>query len=279
MDDFGKEVDAAKAIVIGHGAEDRIRDLAHAALEGHSLREPAVRFLEADKVQNAFADIPRNFVGFHERRHFVITVVFHDGDDLVHVDTDKLFTRAVACTIDGERLCVRRQFREGAVMHADAAVSKAGVQFQDNLRGHLEVGHGIAARCREADAAVGQDRADFDDSDRRRRDGTGAYEVAHLAEVGVDVVDTPVVDSLAEARIALVWHAEFKRTGAGKGAVTAIAGRSTRKERHLEELPFRMQLFCTGGKRCRDRLRVTRQGKTRNAENITILNHCGGIGR
>ena len=57
LDDFGKQVYLTEAVVARHGAKHRVRDLAHTALESHPLREPAMRFLEADKIEDAFADV------------------------------------------------------------------------------------------------------------------------------------------------------------------------------------------------------------------------------
>ena len=234
-----------------------------------------MRFLEADKIEDAFADVLRNFVGLHERSHLVETVVFDNGDDFGYVDMNAIFTGAVTGRIDRERFRMGREFRQGVVVHADAAVAQAGIQLQNNLRGHFEIADGVAARRRKVDAAIGQNCAHLDDGDSRRRDGARAHEVAHLAEMRIDVIDAPVVNSLAQTRIALVGHAELHRLGSGQGAVATVASRGSRKKRNLEILPFGMQAFGTGGNRRRNRLRVPGQRKAGNTQNITIVNHLG----
>ena len=275
LDDFGKQVYLAETIVVGHGTEHRVRNLAYATLEGHALREPAVGFLEADKVQDALADIPRDIVGFYKRGHLVVAVVFHDGNYFICINADRIFADAVTGRIDGQGFRMRRQFGQGAIVHADAAVAQARIQFQNNFLRHLQVRDRVAARCRKADTAVGHNRADFDNGDSRRRHGAGTHEIAHLAEVGVEVVDAAVVDSLAQARIALVRHTELHRLRARKGAIAAIACRGAREKGHLELFARLMEALRPLRNRERNSLRVTRQRKAGNSENITVLNHFG----
>ena len=174
---------------------------------------------------------------------------------------------------------MRGQFREGVVVDSHAAVAQAGVEFQNNLRRHVEVADRVPAGSRKAHAAIGQYGAHLDNRYRRGRHRTRAHEVAHLPQVGIDIADATVVDSLAEARVALVGHAHLHRTRAGERSVAAVAGRGARIERHLERRASSVQLFGAGGNRERNRLRVTREREARNAKNITILNHCRGIFR
>ena len=63
----------------------------------------------------------------------------------------------------------------------------------------------------------------------------------------IDVADAPVVYSLAEARVALVRHAELESARACESAIAAVAGRSARIKRHLELLARGMQFFGAGG--------------------------------
>ena len=279
LDDFGKQVDAPEAVVVGHRAKHRIGNLPDSALVGHSLREPAVRFLEPDKVEDAFADILRNLVGFHEGSHLVKGVVLDNRNYLVRINLDKIVAHAVACGIDRQGLRVRREFGQGVIVHADTAVTQTGVQFQDDFRRHVQVAYRIAARGGKAYAAIRQDGAHLDHGDSGRRDCARAHKVTHLAEVGVDIADAAVVDSLAQARVALVGHAELERTCAGQGPVAAVAGRGSRIERHLELFAGRMQLLGAGRERKRDRLGVAGQCKARNPEDIAIVNHRRGIFR
>ena len=279
LDDFGKQVDAPETLVVCHRAENRICDLAHAALVRHPLREVPVRFLVADKVEDAFADIARNVIGFDKRGYLIVAVILDDRDDLARIDLHELIACAITRTVYRKRPCMRGQFRKGVIVNTHAAVAQAGIEFQNNLLRHVEVADRVPARSRKAHAAIGQYRTHLDNRYRRGRHCTRAHEVAHLPEVGVDIADAPVVYSLAEARVALVGHAEFHCTRAGQCTIAAVAGRGARIERHLELFAGGVQLFGAGGNRERNRLRVTREREARNAKNITILNHCCGIFR
>ena len=197
LDDFGEQVDAPETIVVRHRAQDGIRDLPDSALVGHPLREPAVRFFEADEVEDAFADIAGNVIGFDKRGHFVIGVVLDDCDYLVHINLDKFTSHAVACGIDRQGFRMRGQFREGVVVHADATLAQSGIELQDDFRRHVKVADRIAPRGRKAHAAVGQYRAHLNHGDSGRRDCARAHKITHLAEVRVDIADAPVVDALA----------------------------------------------------------------------------------
>ena len=174
---------------------------------------------------------------------------------------------------------MRREFRECRVVDSHKGISETRIQFQDNLRRHLQVSHRVSARGRKAHATVAKNRRNFDDGDRRRRHRTGTHQVTHLAEVRVDVLDFTCVNRLAKTRIALVGHSEAHRTGTRKSAIAAISSRRARKKRHLERLTFGMQLFGTRGQSRGDLLGVTRQGKSRNSEHIAIVDHRRGIDR
>ena len=279
LNNFGIKVNLTKAFVICHGAKYRICHLAHTTLVSKSLRESAMRFFKADKVQNAFADILRDLIGFYKRGHFIISIVFDNCNNLVRINVHKVVTDAVSCAVNRKRSCMRREFRESIVMHADAAIAQARVQFQNNLRRHFQITNGITARSRKANATVRHNRRNFDNRNSRRRDGPGTHKVAHLAQVSVNVMNASVIYRLAQARIGLVRHAERQCLRAGKRTVTAIARRGTRKKCHLEFLSCIMKSFCTRSYRKGNRLGVSCQSKSGNPENIAILNHfsrfCG----
>lgn len=238
-----------------------------------------MRFLEPDKIQDAFTDIAGNVIGFDKRSYLVVGIVLDDCDYLVHIDLDKFASHAVTCGIDRQGFRMRGQFRQGVVVKADAAVAQAGIEFQDDFRRHVEVAYRIAARGRKAHAAVGENCAHFYHGDSGRRDCARAHKVTHLAKVRVDIADAPVVDALAQARVALVGHAQTHRTCAGERPVAAVSGRCARIERHLERHAGSVQFFGMGSEREGNRLRITRERKARNSENIAILNHRRGIFR
>ena len=238
-----------------------------------------MRFLEPDKIEDALADIAGNVVGFYKRGYLVVRVVLDNCNYFIRINLDKFIPHAVTCGIDRQGLCMRGQFRQGVVVNADAAVAQAGIEFQDDFRRHVEVADRIAARGRKAHAAIGEYRTHFYHGDSGRRDCARAHKVTHLAEVRVDIADAPVIDSLAEARVALVGHAQFHRSRTCKCSIAAVTGRGSRIERYLKRLAGIVQFFGAGGYRERNCLRVACKREARNTKNISILNHCRGIFR
>ena len=170
-----------------------------------------MRLFKADKVQNTFADIFRYFVRFDKGRHLVKTVLFHDGNNLVRVDTHKFVAHAVPGIINRERFCMGREFRQCIVVHAQAAIAKAGVQFQDNLFGHIQVADRVSARGGKANATIRQDGGHLDNGDLRCRHDSGTYKISHFPEMGVDIADIAAVYRLAHERAARFARWEKER--------------------------------------------------------------------
>ena len=129
-------------------------------------------------------------------------------------------------------------------MHAKERVGQLGVEFDENLVGHVGVCSHVAHAATEYDVALGGDVGSFDNGVVKFAVETVAAFLSHFRKMTVEVVDIVSVDTFAQVRKILIGRTHVDSVGTSQNAVEVVGGRCAGEDVDLEGTTFGMFSLC-----------------------------------
>ena len=148
------------------------------------------------------------------------------------------------------------------VVHAVEVEALAAVDLQNHLVGQFHPGLVVANRRGRHQGAVFQHSRDFNQGDIELAVKTEPCVLRHMGQVNISILHGAFIDFLATHRIGLIGQAHFNAVDLGQCAVKFGCSGSTCPNANAKRLATRMCSLDALGQLQRDRLGVTRSGKT-----------------
>ena len=277
LDDLGIQVEGGEVLVLRHGFDDGVGDVADAGLEGEPVGQPPCFALGGKEPGDVGADGARDFRGLVKAPHFVLRVVEHDAGNARGINAHDGVADAASCVEKGDFAPGGWIGRLVNVMKPAQEGGLSGVELEDDFAGNARKGVGDADGGGEHDASVRTDVTHFDDGPVHLAEESRAQPRLDLREVHVEIDRAPGVDAFAQRVVGLVGGAPRDGVRSGKCAVERGARGGAGDDADAPGFALGMEGGGAPGHGGRDNLGGAGGGESAEAHGGAVVDERGGF--